>query len=95
MRCLRSAVTLSSIKYFITFFSSQRVDQNDLAFGCEAEAEEEKEHQLIDLRDMMQEGIVDTQQLLSVLMQHAERLGISLEELGKTEVKVKPQFKAK
>ncbi|XP_034475680.1 uncharacterized protein LOC117782757 [Drosophila innubila] len=60
--------------------SKERVNQNDLSFGCEAE--EEQEQQLMDLQDMMQEGIGDTQQLLSVLLQHAQRLGLCLEQFA-------------
>ncbi|XP_064544209.1 uncharacterized protein LOC135432436 [Drosophila montana] len=51
---------------------------NDIALGCPAE----EEQPLISFHDVEQDGIVDTQLLLAALMQHAQRLGMNLEQLA-------------
>jgi len=60
------------------------VHNNDLSFGCEAEEEQE---QLIALEDVLLDGMADKQQLLELLMQHAESLGLTLDQLGKSKYK--------
>ncbi|TDG50247.1 hypothetical protein AWZ03_003463 [Drosophila navojoa] len=52
--------------------------KNDLGLGCAAE---ESEH-LISFQDVEQDGVIDTQLLLSALVQHAQRLGVSLDQLA-------------
>ncbi|XP_030561600.1 uncharacterized protein LOC115763258 [Drosophila novamexicana] len=51
---------------------------NGIALGCPAEDEQP----LISFHDVEQDGIVDTQLLLAALMQHAQRLGMNLEQLA-------------
>ncbi|XP_043866823.1 uncharacterized protein LOC26528040 [Drosophila mojavensis] len=51
---------------------------NDFSLGCAAE---ESEH-LISFQDVEQDGVIDTQLLISALVQHAQRLGMSLDQLA-------------
>ncbi|XP_034102012.1 uncharacterized protein LOC117566579 [Drosophila albomicans] len=60
--------------------SKESVHSNDLAFGCDADNEE---HELIASEDMLVDGAADSQLLLRLLMQHAQRLGVSVEQLAK------------
>jgi len=41
------------------------------------------EDAMVSFQDVQREGIVDTNLLMKALMQHAHRLGMSLDELGK------------
>jgi len=43
------------------------------------------EDAMVSFQDVQREGIVDTNLLMKALMQHAHRLGMSLDELGKQE----------
>ncbi|XP_030080942.1 uncharacterized protein LOC111600774 [Drosophila hydei] len=68
----------AAFKDFIVEPGDEQLETNtDLSLGCAAEESE----QLISYQDVEQDGVIDTQLLLTALMQHAQRLGMSLDQL--------------
>ncbi|XP_016997974.2 uncharacterized protein [Drosophila takahashii] len=58
-------------------------DKEVAPFGQEYPEEEDMDEDvMISFQDVQQEGIVDTNLLMKALMQHAKRLGMSLDELA-------------
>ncbi|XP_017068858.1 uncharacterized protein LOC108106380 [Drosophila eugracilis] len=58
-------------------------DDNELApFGEEYPEEEMDEDIMVSFQDVEHDGVVDTNLLMKALIQHAKRLGLSLEELA-------------
>ncbi|EDW02684.1 uncharacterized protein LOC6560766 [Drosophila grimshawi] len=56
---------------------------NELGWGCPADVDQQPQ---MSLQDMEYDENVDPQLLLRALMQHAQSLGINLEQLGKYKV---------
>ncbi|EDW91018.2 uncharacterized protein LOC6530380 [Drosophila yakuba] len=57
-------------------------DANDVATIGQEFLEEMDEDLMVSFQDVQHDGIVDTNLLMKALMQHANRLGMSLEELA-------------
>ncbi|XP_017061272.1 uncharacterized protein LOC108101446 [Drosophila ficusphila] len=54
--------------------------------GHELDDEVMSEEIMVSLQDVQQDGVVDTNLLMKALMQHAKRLGMSLDELANVNI---------